>query len=144
MEVKLFFDDGDGGVRVESHKMPEWVGRTVTRSRGSDGRVDVTTSEADLVGDVVETLRVGDGGITLTRRVMVSERSRIVYGAEAPEGSSCTLRLLAAERMRDLTRVTADGETVWPAEESEAVEDPAVAALGKVSSQIDQLVRETA
>jgi hypothetical protein len=47
--------------------------------------------------------------------------------------------------MGSLERVMVDNEVVWPAEEVEAAsEDPAAAALSKVSSQIEQLMRETA
>lgn len=72
----------------------------------------------DVLTDVVETLQVRDSGVFLSRRICVNEDARRNLGVEVTRGSAGRIRILSAERMRELERVAADGEVVWPPEEA--------------------------
>ena len=145
MEIKLFFSsDDDNSVVVESHKLPEYTGRTITRAASDDTGADVTSSDADMVSDVIDTVQVNEQGVYLSRRVVVGRQAGVQASVEGrPTGLSHSVRICRPERMQDLGRVMVDNEVVWPAEEVEAAsEDPMAAALGKVGEQLDQLVRQ--
>jgi hypothetical protein len=114
VEIKLYFKNGD----LESHVLPEYSGRTVTRREGDEKRTDVVTTELDVLTDVVETLQVRDSGVFLSRRICVNEDARRNLGVEVTRGSAGRIRILSAERMSELERVAADGEVVWPPEEA--------------------------
>jgi hypothetical protein len=147
MEVKLFFGSNDGnGLVVESHRLPEYTGRTITRAASDDTGADVTSSDADMVSDVIDTVQVNDKGVYLSRKIAVGSQAVTQASVEGrPTSIAHNVRIRAPQRMGSLERVMVDNEVVWPAEEAEAAsEDPAAAALGKVSSQIEQLMRETA
>ena len=63
-------------------------------------------------------LQVRDSGVFLSRRICVNEDARRNLGVEVTRGSAGRIRILSAERMRELERVAADGEVVWPPEEA--------------------------
>lgn len=67
-----------------------------------------------MLTDVVETLQVRDSGIFLSRRICVNEDARRNLGVEVTRGSAGRIRILSVERKRELERVAAYGDVVWP------------------------------
>ena len=126
MEVKIYYGDGD----VESHTMPEYCGRSITRTEGADERTDVTTSDLDHVLDVVERLHVSeDDGVVLVRTTRVDDCARFYGAADVPKPTTKKILLLSARHMPEVEKVTCDGEAIWPTE------------LTGIEGEIDQLER---
>lgn len=129
MEVKVFYKGIDGVLYVESHRIPEYAGRTMTETRGEGAGTDVTSAEIDLVADVVESLQVSPGrGVYLSRRVTFGERANLMANAKLSSGEQC-VTIVRAENMSKVERLVLDGETVWP----EDVVDPVGDALDRIA-----------
>ena len=123
MEVKVYRKTPEG-TTIESHMIPPFVGRSTTFEDEIEGTT--TTSDADGVSDVVETVRVGTAvGVTLTRRT-ISRAGRSWEGKWA-NGTEDQLIVTPEELTTEVTRVDVDGETVWPQEGGDAEGQPAPA-----------------
>ena len=141
MEVKVFYkEDAHGVLAVESHRIPEYAGRTRTETSGGDAGVDVTESDVDLVADAVETVRVVPGrGIFLSRRMRFGAAAeRFVGAGSRPAPVDHSVRVVDAERMGDVDRLAVDGEVIWP--EAAAEE----AGLEGQVAMLEDMVREVA
>ena len=143
MEIKVFFDAGEGAVKIESHSMPDFAGVIVNRhDKASDS--DVTTAEADEVGDVVETLTIDVcDGIRLSRRIAHEIADEDKPAPDQWHDTTRTVCVVPGHRMRDVRRVVCDGEVVWPEEETEGSSETEVASsLEKATGRLERLMRD--
>ncbi len=144
MEVKVYYDMAEGSVKIESHSMPDFAGTIVNRhDKASDS--DVTTAEADEVGDLIETLTIDEhDGIRLSRRIAHEIADE---GKPAPDqwhDTTRTVCVVPGHRMRDVRRVACDNEVVWPEEEAEdsSSEAEVASSLDRASSRLEDLLRK--
>lgn len=134
MEIKVFWKSGEGCARVDSHQVPEYVGRTQTHT-DEDGKVDTTECDASLVLDVVESLSVTpEEGAVLSRRLSISPMASKLID-RSPMPGNVKVRIVSPGDLDRVERIEADGEQVWPELEEEDVSED----LGKLQEVVSQL-----
>ena len=122
MEVKVYYKCKEGAAAVESHRIPEFVGRTMTETTREGAGIDVTKTDVDLVAAIVESLQVSPGGgAVLARRVVFDPSVARMAGQKPPSGEQRVL-VVRPERMGGVERIAVDGEVVWPEEAVEATD----------------------
>lgn len=142
MVIKVFFDAGEGSVKIESHSMPDFAGIVTNRQDKANAR-DVTVSEADAVEDIVERLTIDErDGIRLSRRIVHERIDEEKLAPDHWQDVARTICVVPRERMAEVLRVACDGEVVWPDEEAEdsSSEAEVASSLEKAAGRLEKLI----
>lgn len=112
MEVKIYRNDADGTIRIDSHQIPQYVGDVATQTDEKALR-DTTENENDKIADIVERVVVGRHGVYLERykRILSPDDQFVKKGTFITNG---TKGMCLVADMSSVTRVTVDDEQVWP------------------------------
>lgn len=144
MVIKVFFDAGEGSVRIESHSMPDFAGIVTNRQDKANAR-DVTESEVDSIEDVVERLTISESdGVWLSRTVTHEHVDKHKPAPDQWRDVTRTICVVPRERMAEVARVACDGEVVWPEEEAgdPFSETEVASSLEKASGRLERLMRD--